>query len=185
MDKEKSEQIKIALLGVIALTLIIETVNMPSGPVRQERTGVQQNQPGSPQVTFNNNPGGNVQTPNPIAQSIPQVAQTIQPAPVASTTMTFDQTAGDLGSTSVADNKTFTYTVSNTGTNPLTINSLTADPGLTIVTQPSAPITPGSTGEITVKLAPEAEKGLITKTIHVGTNTEPNHMHLTLTADVK
>ena len=189
MDKEKSEQIKIVLLGVIAVLLIVQTVQMQSGPAYEEPD--RPNRIGTSSATINDmggitvNPGINPIV-NPGAQAVPQI--TPQPtAPIARevTTMTFDQKDLQLGTVSLADNKTYTYNVTNTGPLPLTFDQITADPGVTIVSRPTAPIAPGGKGAITVQLTDDVVTGQISKTIHVGSNTDPSHMHLTLAADVK
>ena len=183
MDIEKHEQIKIALLGVIAVMLIIKTVMMQSTGVekvaRPDRDGTIQSYP--------NNMGGiTIPGTNPTAQAVQQ----INPQPVAAqareaTTMSFDQTDVNLGSISREDNKSHTYKVTNTGLIPLTFDNISTDPGLSLISQPTAPIAPGEIGEIVVQLTAEAGTGAINKTIHVGSNTEPSHMHLTVSADVK
>ena len=190
MDKEKSEQIKIVLLGVIAVLLIVQTVQMQTGPTYEEPD--RPNRTGESSATINDmggitvkplaNPGA-----NPGAQAVPQITpQPVTPsAPRELTSMTFDQTDMQLGTVSLADNKTYTYNVTNSGPLPLTFDQITADAGVTIVSRPTAPIAPGDKGAITVQLAADVGTGQISKTIHVGSNTEPSHMHLTLAADVK
>ena len=186
MDKEKSEQIKIALLAIIAALMIVKTVMMQSPGVNSSQEPVRRT--GAPPETFINDMGGiTVQGTNP---GVPGLQQQITPQPVLPqprevTSMTFDQTSGDLGAVSITDNKTHTFNVTNTGLIPLTFDQINADPGLTIVSQPKAPIAPGGKGTITVQLTAEAGTGPITKTIHVGSNTEPAHMHLTLSADIQ
>ena len=189
MDKEKSEQIKIVLLGVIAVLLIVQTVQMQSGPAYEEPDPP--NRIGASSATINDmggitvNPGINPIV-NPGAQAVPQITpQPAAPTPREVTTMTFDQTDLQLGTVSLADNKTYTYNVTNTGPLPLTFDQITADAGVTIVSRPTAPIAPGGKGAITVQLSADVGTGQISKTIHVGSNTEPSHMHLTLAADVK
>ena len=90
-----------------------------------------------------------------------------------------------LGTVSLGDKKTYNYNVTNSGNLPLTFDQISADPGVIIVSRPTEPITPGGKGVITVQLAPDVGEGQISKTIHVGSNTEPSHMHLTLSADVQ
>jgi len=183
MEIEKHEQIKIALLGVIAVMLIIKTVMMQSVDVEQV---AKRDRDGTLPAYASDNGGITIPGTNPAAQAVQQ----INPQPVATpareaTTMSFDQTDVNLGSISLEENKTHTYKVTNTGLIPLTFDNISADPGLSIVSQPTAPIAPGGKGEIVVQLTAEAGTGSINKTIHVGSNTDPSHMHLTVSADVK
>jgi len=183
MDKEKTEQIKIALLGVIALLLIIETVMTHSSTVDDSTPRLDRN--GTPQAVINDMGGITVNT-NPGAQVVPQL--TPQPAPQPAkqvTSMTFDKADVDLGTVALSEGKTHTYSVTNTGTIDLNFDKITADQGVQIVSRPNSPIPPGGTGEITVQLTAEVGTGPIKKTIHVTSNTEPSHMHLTVAAEVQ
>jgi len=188
MDKEKSEQIKIVLLGVIAILLVVRTVQMQGGAAAVEVK--QPNRTGKSSATINDmggitvDPGINPVI-NPAAQGLPQITPQQAAPPREVTAMTFDQKDMQLGTVSLGDKKTYNYNVTNSGNLPLTFDQISADPGVIIVSRPTEPITPGGKGVITVQLAPDVGEGQISKTIHVGSNTEPSHMHLTLSADVQ
>jgi len=94
--------------------------------------------------------------------------------------MVFDNTSGDLGDIKIGSGASYTYKVKNTGILPLQFSQVTADPGVTVVSSPKDPIPVGESGEIIVKVANEIEPGIFQKTIHVGSNTNPAHMHLLL-----
>ena len=183
MNKETSEQVKIALLGIIAILLIIRTINGLSGT--DSATANEQSDSNKP---FVNQTGGiNVPSnpvnaiPNQLNTQAQQVSpnQPVQPSQ-PTTEMVFNNTSGDLGNIKIGSDATFSYKVTNTGTIPLIFSQVTADPGVTIVSSPKDPIPVGGNGEITVKVGNDIETGAFQKTIHVGSNTTPNHMHLIL-----
>ena len=183
MDKEKTEQIKIALLGIIAILLIIKTINGLSGT--ESDVANEQTDPNKP---FVNQTGGINVPANPVnivpnqlnTQAQPGAPnQPIQPTQ-PTTEMIFNNTSGDLGNIKIGSEASFSYEMTNTGTIPLIFNQVTADPGVTVISSPKEPIPVGGKGTITVKVSNDIESGAFQKTIHVGSNTTPNHMHLIL-----
>jgi len=183
MNIEKHEQIKIALLGVIAVMLIVKTVMMQSPG---EGKVAKRDRDGTLPAYVNDVGGSAIPVTSPSAQAIQQFNPQAASAPARkATSMAFDQTDVNLGSVSLAENKTHTYKVTNTGLIPLTFDNISADAGLRVVSQPTAAIAPGGKGEIVVQLTADVGTGAINKTVHLGANTEPAHMHLTVSADVK
>lgn len=179
MVKEKTEQIKIALLGIIAFLMILRTINGLSGT--EVSDGAEQD---NPSQAYINQSGGITVPANPL-NVVPQLNPQVQPSTLpqpnqATTEMVFDNTSGDVGDIKIGSDASFTYKVTNTGTIPLLFNQVTSDPGITVVSSPKDPIPVGGKGEITVKVANEIEPGVFQKTIHVGSNTNPAHMHLIL-----
>ena len=99
MDKEKSEQIKIVLLGVIAILLVVRTVQMQGGAAAVEVK--QPNRTGKSSATINDmggitvDPGINPVI-NPAAQGLPQITPQQAAPPREVTAMTFDQRTCNL-----------------------------------------------------------------------------------------
>ena len=171
MADNRTEQIKIGLLAVIALLVIIQTIIGPSK--NSETSGTEPAQLNNQSTVI---PQGELNVPvNPA----PQAAAT------PTTTMSFDKPDVILGNVKAGSGATHTYTGTNTGTLPLTFNNVQGDPGITIVSSPQSPIAPGSTGSITVQLSKDVQPGQLQKTIHLGANTEPAHFHLTLSATIE
>ena len=186
MNKEKQEQIKILLLGIIAVVLIIQTgMRMSSkdnvGIDKNTGTQVQQNAISDP-IT----PGlRSVTVPiDPTQQSVTLPANAGQPV-IPSTTMVFEKKDFDLGTVSAGTPTRHTFKFTNRGSNPLKLGSVKADEGATVISWPSEPIPQGGAGEITVEFGGSIPPGLQQKIIHVSANTEPPHEHLTLTANVE
>jgi len=167
-----ADNIKIGLLALIAVLLIIRGSDHSSKePVENVPA------PGTNSNVQINDMGGLTVNPNPNPQPVPTAAPT--------TSMSFDNTDVNLGNVKPGAGATHTYTVTNTGTLPLIFNKVHGDPGITISSSPSAPIAPGATGEITIQVNDDIGVGNVQKTIHVGANTEPSHMHLTVSANVE
>ena len=168
--KEQYEWVKIGLLTVIAALLIFQSFNSGDDGLVSSKTNkeaIPQNTPITPTESIQLPPN-----PTPNAALPP------------TTTMQFDSESADLGSIQISDGKTHTYSVKTTGGIPLTFNSIKGDPGLEIVSQPSKSIQPGESGKITVKVTDDAGTGPISKIVHIGANTQPGHMHLTVNANV-
>ncbi|MBW8050495.1 MAG: DUF1573 domain-containing protein [Cytophagales bacterium] len=186
MNKEKQEQLKIALLGIIAVVLIIQTgVIMTSKKSADigRGTGIStQMQGGQKPVT----PGEqSVTVPIDLGQQSATVPLNVGQQQASTTTMIFEQTDVDLGTLNAGTKKSHTFKFTNTGNLPLMLSNVTADAGASVVSWPTEPIPQGGTGEITVELGGDNPAGFQQKIIHVSANTEPAHRHLTIKANVK
>ena len=169
-NKDQNEWIKIGLLAIIATLLIFQTFQGGSDEVVASADTDAPRIQKSPAA-----PTESIQLPpNPTPNT----------AMPPTTTMQFDSETADMGSIQLGAGKTHTYSVKNTGGIPLTFNSIKGDPGLEIVSQPKESIQPGESGEITVKVTEDAGTGPISKIIHIGANTQPGHVHLTVNANV-
>lgn len=170
MDKQQQyEWIKIGLLAVIATLLIVNTFQ---GGEEDKPTG---NSSAAPVNNVQITPTGDFKLPTNPA---PNAAQP------PTTTMVFEKETADLGTIQLSSGATHTYSVKNSGSIPLTFQSVKGDPGLEIVSSPTSSIAPGESGEITVKVTEDAGEGPISKVVHIGANTQPGHVHLTLNANV-
>ena len=177
MNKEKQEQLKIILLGIIAVVLIIQTgLRMSSKNDEDSDTAIST----GPQ-------GGQIPvTPGQTSVTVPFNAgqQSAQPA-TPGTTMVFEQKDVDLGTLAQGSKASHTYKVTNTGNQPLTFSNVQADAGASVISWPTQPIPIGGTGEIKIEFGSDNPAGSQQKIIHISANTEPPHEHLTITANVK
>ena len=171
MDKQQQyEWIKIGLLAVIAALLIVNTFQQEGG-----EDNTTDNSSAAPVNNVQITPTGDFKLPTNPAPN------TAQPP---TTTMVFEKETADLGTIQLSSGATHTYSVKNSGSIPLTFQSVKGDPGLEIVSSPTSAIPPGESGEITVKVTEDAGEGPISKVVHIGANTQPGHVHLTLNANV-
>ena len=102
------------------------------------------------------------------------------------TSLKFDKMEHDFGKVKEdTDNKTF-FTVTNTGQNPLVIESVKASCGCTTPSKPEKPIAPGKSDKIEVVFHPkEGQLKQQNKTVRVVANTTPSEMVLNVGAFVE
>jgi hypothetical protein len=173
------DKIQIALLSVIAVALVAIAV--------MYFTSTQ----GSTTVAGNTVAA----TPNVVAQA-PPAADASKPAfdPLGGNTETVDLTPKttvkfakyehDFGNVKQESTNKYVFTFTNTGNEPLIIESATGSCGCTVPNYPKQPIPPGGKGEIEVEYKPGKQENAQTKTVRVVANTEPKETTLTIRANV-
>jgi outer membrane biosynthesis protein TonB len=160
------------LLGVIALLLLVQTIQKLAGKSSGSSNNTE---------VIATNPVVNPQAPNVS----PVNPNPVTPQPTAANTVaSYAETEKDFGSVTMGSKHQHKFKVTNTGTNPLTYGQVTGDAGLTIVSYPTTSLAPGQSGEIVVEYTPDAA-GAQTKQVHINANTEPSHNHLAIKANVK
>jgi len=180
------ENIKLGLIGVIALTLVINTFFMDNGPQRMSAT--ENNETPQSNIVANTSPNNiiNPLTNNPITQP----TTTPTPAPKlsetrAKTNLQFAEVAHNFGTIQQDTKNTKIFKFTNTGTEPLIIENATGSCGCTVPKFPKEPIKPGETGEIEVVYSPGKQQGAQTKTITITANTNPITTTLNISAEVE
>ena len=186
MDADKKKQIELVLLGIIAAVLIYQTYQNMSGtngdePVAEnDGTTAAPVQPTNQPVTI---PGSTGQT-NPFQPSTQSQTLSQQGTPSPRALMNFKETDVDIGTVKAGTKKRHTYFFTNTGETDLNIVDVNPDEGLLIVSRPRDPIPPNGTGEILVEFLDNNQVGEQVKTIHINSNANPGHIHLTMKAKV-
>jgi len=182
------ENIKLGLLGVIALTLIINTFFTDNGP---QRMAAVENV--TPQSNVAATPANNSLI-NPITNNAitPQTNPTPPPAPApklsdsrAKTNVKFAEISHNYGSIKQDTKNTKIFKFTNTGNEPLIIEDAKGSCGCTVPQYPKEPIKPGETGEIEVVYSPGKQQGAQTKTITITANTNPITTTLNISANVE
>ena len=199
MDTEK---VKIGLLGLIAVTLIINTyyiavgdkslpaaVSADSGDTSfsslpQGDNSFNGNNVNTPAI---NNALGNPQTnvKNPTLNSLPNPNSNIPSGPV--TNIKFANDVKDFGEVKAQSENTYAFEFVNTGNEPLLIENAKGSCGCTVPDWPRDPIAPGAKGVIDVVFKPKNRdtKGEDKKTVTVTANTNPKTTVLTVRALVQ
>ncbi len=173
------ENIKLGLLGLIALTLLVNTYYTASKK--------------SPLITPNAQAAASgAVTPNPGNLPIdPSLGTTIQNSPPPAvpaqkaTRMTFDNYQHNFGTIKQNTTNTYSFRFTNTGTEPLLITNATGDCGCTVPDYPRDPIAPGKSATINVEYKPGTQKGTQSKNVTLTANTEPRETILTIRAEVE
>ena len=183
------ENIKLGLLGVIALTLIVNTFFMDNTPTRRSAP-----EPITPQsnIAANTAPSNviNPLTSNPLTQ--PNAANATPPAPApklsdtrTKTKVSFAGVSHDFGTIQQDTKNTKIFTFTNTGSEPLIIEDAKGSCGCTVPKFPKEPIKPGATGEIEVEYSPGKQQGAQNKTVTITANTDPITTTLNISANVE
>ena len=174
------ENIKIGLLGVIALTLVVDTFFMNESSnsynVAEPKSNIVSNATPIP-IT---NP--NLQQPQPQQ---PQPPQPSQSETRAKTSVNFANMSHNFGEIKQDSKHTYVFKFTNTGSQPLIIENATGSCGCTVPTYPKEPIAPGKTGEIEVVYSPGQQQGEQMKTVSITANTDPIVTTLNISAKVQ
>jgi len=168
-----SDKIKIALLAIIATTLIIQTVFIT--------------QSSSKSYSSNSSPTSNMisevgNVPMPQTGNESEATKTPAGPPTA---IKFEETEHDFGKINQETENKKSFKFTNTGTEPLIIQNAVGSCGCTVPTYPKEPIAPGKTGTIEVVYKPGQQKGSQQKTVTITANTEPMTTMLFIKADVQ
>lgn len=183
--KENLEQIKVGLLGVIAVVLIVNTFFMNGGSTDSSTP----TRPSISPTTPSNAAASNITAPGDVTKTINtnDLTPPAEPAKPAGppTKMSFGQMKHDFGSIDQNSENKHVFAFTNTGDKPLVIQSAVGSCGCTVPEYPKEPVLPGESGEIKVVYKPGTQKAKQTKTVTITANTEPSTTQLTITADVQ
>ncbi len=167
-----NDKVTQGLLGVIALTLIVQTYIIYNGQNSTPRRSASE--------------ANNVVTQTPPSTYTPEVQPATPPVPQGPpTTILFDKMEHDFGKMKQEEKKTYVFEFTNTGKNPLIITDAQGSCGCTVPEYPKEPVAPGKKGKITVEYSSGQQTGLQTKTVTITANTEPPQTLLTIRADVE
>ncbi len=168
------DKVQIALLSVIAVALVALAVSQfvgkeatPTGNVAASNVVAAPAAPANP-TTF-----------DPMANTTEAVDNTPK------TLVTFGSYEHDFGNIKQDSQNKHKFSFTNTGSEPLLIESATGSCGCTVPNYPKEPIPPGGTGEIDVEYKPGKQENAQTKTVTIVANTEPKETVLRLKAFVE
>lgn len=171
------ENIKIALIGLIAVTLIINTFMKgedDSSAEHDQNSSAVVNPPASSAVasdgSMKNNP--NVQKNDPIVDNRPK------------TVMVFDEYDYDFGDVEQNTENEHIFKFHNDGQEPLVITDAKGSCGCTVPEYPKEPIPPGESGEIKVVYSSGNQQNKQTKSVTITANTDPGTTVLKINANV-
>ncbi len=176
------DNLKIGLLGIIALTLIVDTFFMKKNVTQNQTTPVSNivsNIAATPPAgEFNATYAPTTIPPTPIQPISPSETR-------AKTSIKFAEMSHSFGEVLQDTKNTFVFKFTNTGSEPLIIENATGSCGCTIPTFPKEPIAPGKTGNIEVVYSPGKQQGEQAKTVTITANTNPIQTILNISAKVK
>lgn len=172
---ERSKQVQIGLLALLALLLI---ANLFGGGIKNWFGGS-----GAASLGSGERVSATANTPH---GNIPGMNANVAPVPTGpTTTIKYEETSYDFG---VADEGTVVkhvYKFKNTGNEPLIISNAKGSCGCTVPTWPKQPVAPGAYGEINVEFNSKGKPGRQSKQVTVTANTNPTDTHLEITGEVR
>lgn len=167
------DTIKIALLAVIAVSSIVTMVNTmgkgsagSSSTVADNLSSAAAATPSNPNVVK----ADEKSTFDPLNSTEP-----VDNGP--KTTMQFASYDHDFGTINQDSENTHVFKFTNTGTEPLIIQSANGSCGCTVPDYPKEPIAPGSTGEIKVVYKPGKQKDARTRPLPLSLTRSPSKPH--------
>jgi hypothetical protein len=179
---EKSKQIQIGLLGVLALLLV---ANLFGGGFKnwfgqsegdQIRQSAAAMTPGNTAGVQSQSGNGNIPGTNTNNPGIPADKMT---------TIKYDAAEYDFGVTDEGTVIKHIYKFTNTGDQPLVISNAKGSCGCTVPTWPKQPVPPGGNGEIVVEFNTKGKPGRQSKQVTVTANTNPTDTHLEIHGEVR
>lgn len=173
------DKVQIALLSVIAIAMIAIAVGL--------FTGDDKDTVGSKSVVAaNTSTPANPATEAAAGEAFDPLANTDAPVDnTPKTTITFDKYEHDFGNIKQDSENPYVFAFTNTGTEPLIIESATGSCGCTVPEYPKHPIAPGATENIKVVYKPGKQENAQTKTVTIVANTEPKQTELRIKANVE
>ena len=173
------ETIKIALLAIIAVTLIVQTVGQRGGS--DDGGSMASSAVASTKTKAANSIAEASDKPfDPLAN---KSAEPVDNTP--KTVMSFASMEHDFGTIMQDSENKHVFQFTNTGKEPLIIESAKGSCGCTVPNYPKEPIPPGGTGTIEVEYKPGKQENLQNKTVTVVANTEPKQTTLRIKANVQ
>ena len=168
------ENIKIALMGLIAVTLIINTfMKGDGGSTSAEPESAAVKPVSSSTVMPKNQVQGDLIPNDPIAaDNRPK------------TVMVFEEYDYDFGDIKQKTENTKIFKFSNEGKEPLVITNAKGSCGCTVPEYPKEPIAPGASGEIKVVYSPGNQTFKQSKSVTITANTDPETTVLKIYANV-
>lgn len=178
---EKSKQIQIGLLGLVALLLILNFTGTFEGMFGGDKADRQDDA----RTTLETNAA--VTAVNPATTTPPTTPPKAVEPPVPTgptTTMSFTESEFDFGIVDAGEKVKHVYKFKNTGKEPLIISNAKGSCGCTVPSWPKEPIAVGSTGEIEVVYDSKGKKGKQSKRVTITANTDPVQTFLTIKGEV-
>lgn len=183
---ERSKQIQIGLLALLALLLIANLFGggfknwfgkSESDQIRESAAAMSTS---GDKISIGGRRGGD------NSGNIPGTNVNATPVPTGPTTsIKYDETSYDFG---VADEGTVVkhvFKFTNTGSEPLVISNAKGSCGCTVPTWPKQPVAPGAKGEISVEFNTKGKPGRQSKQVTVTANTNPTDTHIEILGEVR
>ncbi len=172
---EKSKQIQIGLLGLVALLLVLNFTGIFDGIFGGGSDDAKDAARQNLETNVTADATTPITTPNTTKPAVPAGP---------TTTISFSETEFDYGIVDQGEKVQHTYKFTNTGNEPLIISNAKGSCGCTVPSWPKEPIPVGGTGEIDVVFDSKGKKGKQSKRVTITANTDPVQTFLTIKGEV-
>ena len=176
---EKSKQIQIGLLALVAILLALNlggVFNGFGGGDSADKTSVREQARNNLAVN-----SGNTAAPAPGAAATPAAAE-VPTGPT--TTIEFTESTFDFGTIDEGEKVSHVYKFKNTGSEPLIIKDAKGSCGCTVPQWPKEPIAVGETGEMLVEFNSKGKSGAQNKRVTITANTNPGQTFINIKGEV-
>ncbi len=193
MNKDTIEIVKIAMLGVITVSMVYMSFFKKEKRIVTPKANSYSSQPANTLPSNNAGqesyfgPEDNMNLSTTINNSGGDAGLDSRPAAsnMPTTTMQFAENSFDFGTIKQNTENLHVFAFTNTGENPLIIQTANGSCGCTVPEYPTEPIPPGGQGEIKVKYSPGQQIGAQQKSVTILANTSPNETVLQIKALVE
>lgn len=189
MNKDTIEIIKLAMLGVITISIVYMSFFKKEKRVVTPRTASYNSQPASTLPSGDNSsyfgPEDNMNLSTTINTGDEGLDSRPAAANMPTTTIVFAEESFDFGTIKQNTENLHVFKFTNTGDNPLIIQTANGSCGCTVPEYPTEPIPPGGEGEIKVKYSPGTQKGMQQKSVTILANTVPGETVINIKAVVE
>lgn len=176
---ERSKQVQIGLLAVLALLLI---ANLFGGGIKN---WFGNSAPADATAALSSGDRVNASA-HANTGNIPGTNTNAAPIPTGpTTTIKYDEASFDFGVTDEGTVVKHVFKFKNTGSEPLIISNAKGSCGCTVPTWPKQPVPPGAMGEINVEFNTKGKPGRQSKQVTVTANTNPTDTHLEIAGEVR
>lgn len=179
------ENLKIALLAVIALGTMINTYQLSS---LNEREADEAEEAAESGIVANNVATTEFQpTTNPtVNNNVPiEAPQPAPPVDMKKTSIRWEKMVHDFGKIKQNSTNKYSFSFVNTGAEPLLITNAVGSCGCTVPDYPKEPIAPGKSAVINVEYKPGQQENQQEKVVTVTANTDPMQTQLKIRAFVE
>ena len=176
---EKSKQIQIGLLALVAILLALNLGGVFDGfggGSSADKTSVREQARNNLAVN-----SGNTAAP---AANTPGATPAVDVPTGPTTTVEFTESTFDFGTIDEGEKVSHVYKFKNTGSEPLIIKDAKGSCGCTVPQWPKEPIAVGETGELLVEFNSKGKSGAQNKRVTITANTSPAQTFINIKGEV-
>ncbi len=178
---EKSKQIQIGLLALVAILLALNLGGVFNGFGGGDSDKTSVREQARENLAVNS---GNAAAASTPAANANAAANTPEVPTGPTTTIEFTESTFDFGTIDEGEKVSHVYKFKNTGSEPLIIKDAKGSCGCTVPQWPKEPIAVGETGEMLVEFNSKGKSGAQNKRVTITANTNPGQTFINIKGEV-